>query len=280
MPNRILIIDDDVHFIDSMTSLLGDKGFEVSSANAGEQGFQKVKAESPDVIVLSMTTNNVQGDAMAHSLDLDASITDIPVLYLLDPEKEIDCKLPVEQVLVKTDKPEDLLADVLKFIDKNKVEGGIERRKVVDKIRECADRWKDTKGSLIMILHDIQNHFGYIPRDAAFRLSNFIDVPLARIYEVITFYHYFKLQEPGQHNISVCMGTACYLKGAPKILDEIKNVLNITEGETTEDKKFHLQAVRCVGCCGLAPVMLVDDKVYGKITKKDVIGILAEYTAK
>lgn len=279
MPNKILIIDDDTQFIDKMSGLLGAKGYEVISANAGEQGFQKVKDESPDVIVLSMSTVNVEGEATALSLDMDASITDIPVVYLLDPGcKTLDSKFPVEKVIEKTDKSEDMLDDLVAFIEKNKDEGGRERKATVDQLHALAEKWKDKKGNLIMILHQIQNHYGYVPRDVAFRLSHILDVPLARIYEVITFYHYFKLQEPGKHIISVCMGTACYLKGTPQILDEIKSVLNISEGETTKDKHFHLQAVRCVGCCGLAPVVMVDDKVYGKLTKKDVAGILAEYT--
>jgi len=92
-------------------------------------------------------------------------------------------------------------------------------------ITEIASRWSSKQGSLIMVLHEIQNKYGYIPRDVAMELSRIIDVPLARIYEVITFYNYFKLQPPGKFNIAVCMGTACYLKGAPDILDEISERL-------------------------------------------------------
>jgi NADH-quinone oxidoreductase subunit E len=128
-----------------------------------------------------------------------------------------------------------------------------------------------------MILHEIQGHFGYIPREVALDLSKVLDVPLACIYEVITFYNYFKLEKPGKYNIAVCMGTACYLKGAPEILDTIKDSLDIKEGETTPDGMFHLDAVRCLGCCGLAPVMSINDKIFGKVKKSQVAEILSKY---
>jgi len=111
----------------------------------------------------------------------------------------------------------------------------------------------------------------------AMELSRIIDVPLARIYEVITFYNYFKLQPPGKFNIAVCMGTACYLKGAPDILDEISERLNITIGQTTADGLFHLDAVRCLGCCGLAPVMTINGEIHGKVKKDQVVEILSRY---
>jgi NADH-quinone oxidoreductase subunit E len=128
-----------------------------------------------------------------------------------------------------------------------------------------------------MVLHELQNHYGYVPRDVALQLSQQLDIPLARIYEVITFYNYFKLDPPGKYTIAVCLGTACYLKGAPDLVDEIKNLLNIEEGQTTKDGLFHLDVVRCLGCCGLAPVMSVNGKIYGKVKRSEVMGILSKY---
>lgn len=144
-------------------------------------------------------------------------------------------------------------------------------------ISSLVEKWRDKKGSLIMILHEIQNHYGFVPRDISLQLSKLLDVPLARIYEVITFYNYFKLDPPGKYTISVCLGTACYLKGAPEIVDEIKNLLNIEEGQTTEDGLFHLDVVRCLGCCGLAPVMMINGQIYGKVKRSEVVDILSRY---
>jgi NADH-quinone oxidoreductase subunit E len=140
--------------------------------------------------------------------------------------------------------------------------------------------WKDEEGNLIMILHAIQNQYGYVPREVAMELSRELGVKLARIYEVITFYHYFKLQPPGAHNITVCNGTACYLKGAGELLNELRTQLGVAEGQTTADRQFHLDVVRCIGCCGMAPAMVVDGKTCGHAKPADVAGHIATIRAK
>jgi NADH-quinone oxidoreductase subunit E len=147
-------------------------------------------------------------------------------------------------------------------------------------ISAIAEKWRDKKGSLIMVLHEIQNHYGYVPRNVSLELSKALGIPLARIYEVITFYNYFKLEPPGKFTIAVCLGTACYLKGAPELVDEIKSLLNIGEGETTPDGLFHLDVVRCLGCCGLAPVMMINGQIYGKVKRNEVMGILSKYKSE
>ncbi|OHE89287.1 MAG: NADH dehydrogenase [Verrucomicrobia bacterium RIFCSPLOWO2_12_FULL_64_8] len=135
-------------------------------------------------------------------------------------------------------------------------------------------RWRSEEGNLIMILHAIQNQHGYIPREVAMELSRELGVKLARIYEVITFYHYFKLQPPGLHHVTVCNGTACYLKGAGEIIGEIRTRLGIGEGQTTSDRQFHFDVVRCIGCCGMAPALVVDGKTHGRVKTAEVAGIL------
>ncbi len=139
------------------------------------------------------------------------------------------------------------------------------------------NEWKDKPGSLVTILHKIQEEFGYIPREAAERLSHMSDLPLAKIYGVITFYHYFKTTKPGKYKISVCLGTACYLKGGQDLIEECRNILSLEEGEVTDDGLFSVDPVRCVGCCGLAPVVTVGNDVYGKVTKEELAGIIAKY---
>lgn len=137
--------------------------------------------------------------------------------------------------------------------------------------------WKDKPGSLIMILHRVQQEFTFIPREAAERLAKDLSMPLAKIYGVITFYHYFKTKKPGKHRLAICLGTACYLKGGQNLLEEAESILGITGQEVTEDGLFSIDAVRCVGCCGLAPVMMVGDDVYGKLNKDQVPEIIAKY---
>jgi len=148
---------------------------------------------------------------------------------------------------------------------------------LLPEVSHLIEKWKYKEGNLIMILHELQNYYGYVPRQASLQLSKMLGVPLARIYEVITFYNFFKLSPPGKHRISLCMGTACYLRGGAIILDEIKNILGVEEGQTTKDRLFHLDVVRCLGCCGLAPVVMIDNKVYGKVKKNEVADILSKY---
>lgn len=142
------------------------------------------------------------------------------------------------------------------------------------------EAWKSKPGNLIMVLHKVQEHFGYVPRDVAFEVAARLDVPLAKIYGVITFYHFFKLRKPGKHQIAVCMGTACYLKGGEDIIKEFETIVGIGLNQTTSDGLFSLEAVRCIGCCGLAPVLTVDGEVYGRVTKDQLAGIVAKYRGK
>ena len=139
------------------------------------------------------------------------------------------------------------------------------------------DEWKNKPGSLIMMLHRIQEEFSYVPREAAERLAHEINMPLAKIYGVITFYHYFKTTMPGKHRLAICLGTACYLRGGQDLLDESEAILNIKGDEVTDDGLFSIDAVRCLGCCGLAPVLMIGNEVYGKVTKDQLPEIIAEY---
>ena len=136
--------------------------------------------------------------------------------------------------------------------------------------------WKDKPGNLIMVLHRVQQEFGFIPRKIAFELADLLEVPLAKIYGVITFYNFFKLKKPGRNQIQVCMGTACYLKGGEDIITELEGILGVGLNTVTPDGEFSVEAVRCIGCCGLAPVMVVNGEVHGKVEAKDLHGIIAE----
>lgn len=139
------------------------------------------------------------------------------------------------------------------------------------------DEWKVKPGSLIMILHKTQETFGYISRPAAEKISILTGIPLARVYGVVSFYHFFKTKKPGKHRISICLGTACYLKGGGDALEEARRILNLAPDAVTEDGRFSIDEVRCVGCCGLAPVMTIGTETYGKITKDKLPEIFAKY---
>lgn len=142
------------------------------------------------------------------------------------------------------------------------------------------DEKKNQKGSLMTILHEGQNLFGYLPIEIQQIISKKTGVPIAEIYGVVTFYSQFSLIPKGKHDIGVCLGTACYVRGAQKILDEVCDNLGIGVGGTTPDLSFSIQATRCIGACGLAPVMTISGDVYGKLKSSDVKKILDSYREK
>ena len=136
----------------------------------------------------------------------------------------------------------------------------------------------EKRGALISVLHRAQAIFGYLPKEVQEFVAKKLNIPTAQVYGVVSFYSFFTMEPKGKHPISICLGTACYVRGADKILDLFKEELAIGVGETTPDGKFSLDALRCVGACGLAPVVLVGDKVYGRInTREQVKDIIAEY---
>lgn len=139
------------------------------------------------------------------------------------------------------------------------------------------EEWKDKPGNLIMLLHAIQGEYTYIPREAAEELARIVHIPLAKIYGVITFYHYFKTTKPGKNKIAICLGTACYLKGSQGLIEETESILGIKGEEVTDDGLFSIDPVRCLGCCGLAPVLMIGNDVYGKLTKEQLPEIIAKY---
>jgi NADH-quinone oxidoreductase subunit E len=137
--------------------------------------------------------------------------------------------------------------------------------------------WKTKPGNLIMVLHRVQQTYGYIPRNIAIETADLLEVPLAKIYGVVTFYNFFKLQKAGKYLIQVCLGTACYLRGGDDIIKEFEKQLGVGVNTTTPDGLFSVEAVRCIGCCGLAPAVVVNGEVHGKLTKDDVAKIIEKY---
>ncbi len=147
---------------------------------------------------------------------------------------------------------------------------------IKEQVNKILNNYKIEKDNLIPILNDIQEKYGYIPKIAQVEISNYLDMPLAEIYGVITFYSRFTLEPKGKYNISVCLGTACFVKGSQSILDRLKDRLKIEEGKTTEDGKFSIDTTRCVGACGIAPVFTVNNEVYGHATVKKLDEVLNE----
>lgn len=149
--------------------------------------------------------------------------------------------------------------------------------KMTPEISAFIEEWKSKPGNLIMVLHQVQQTYGYIPRNIAIEISERLSVPLAKIYGVVTFYNFFKLEKAGKYKIQVCLGTACYIRGGDDLLKALEKELGIGLNSTTPDGLFSIEAVRCLGCCGLAPVIVVNGNVHGRLTSKDVPTIIEQY---
>jgi NADP-reducing hydrogenase subunit HndA len=151
------------------------------------------------------------------------------------------------------------------------------KEKDVDQLKQVCKEFNNEPGELINVLHKAQGIFGYLPAEVQEVVAREMHVSVAKVYGVVTFYSFFTMIPKGRHPISICTGTACYVRGAEKVLDEFKKRLNIKVGETSPDGKYSLSCLRCVGACGLAPVVLIGEKTYGRVSPDGVKDILKEY---
>lgn len=152
--------------------------------------------------------------------------------------------------------------------------------KADEDLQKILVKYEKDKSNLIQILNEVQEHYGYVPKSAQLGISEYLDMPMSEVYGVVTFYSRFTLKPKGKYNVAVCLGTACFVKGSEKILDKAKEILGIDVGETTADGKFSIEATRCIGACGLAPVFTINDEVYGKATPELIEKVLEEYKNK
>jgi len=151
------------------------------------------------------------------------------------------------------------------------------KEKDVEQLKQVCKDFNNEPGELINVLHKAQGIFGYLPAEVQEVVAKELNVSVAKVYGVVTFYSYFTMIPKGRHPISICTGTACYVRGAEKVLDEFKKRLSLKVGETSPDGKFSLSCLRCVGACGLAPVVLIGEKTYGRVSPEGVKDILKEY---
>ncbi len=185
----------------------------------------------------------------------------------VDPEKCTGCGECVEHCLVKN-------IVYLEPPDVPKVEYEADER---DKVDEIINRYEGGRESLVPILQGVTNEFNWLPQEMLMRVSEVKQIPIEHILRIATFYKAFSLKPRGEHIITVCVGTACHVKGAPRILERFERELDIKTGETTSDMKFTLEAVRCIGCCGLSPVITVGEDLYGKLSPAKAAKILDKY---
>ena len=171
------------------------------------------------------------------------------------------------------------MSEKLVLQPKNDMEKELPKEKY-DELEKYIDGLEESEGTLIQVLHKAQGIFGYLPRDVQLFVARKLDIFGAKVYGVVSFYNYFNDKPPGEVIINICTGTACFVRGADKIMAQYEEKLGIASGQTTEDGRFTLNAVRCVGACGLAPVVIVGEKVFGRVKAEDLDDIIAKYERK
>lgn len=152
-----------------------------------------------------------------------------------------------------------------------------EVKRTEDRLASILDKYQNKKGLLVSVLQDIQTEFNYLPKDAILKVSQCLNVPLSQVYSVATFFRAFSLEPRGRHIVNVCLGTACHVRGAVKILEKIEQELGIKSGETTKDMRYTLETVNCVGACALGPIAIVDEEYTGQMKTDKVKPLLESY---
>jgi len=148
----------------------------------------------------------------------------------------------------------------------------------VTKINAILKKFPEINGNLTAILNEIQNHFHYLPEAELRYISKKTEIPITQIYSTVAFYNRYSIEPRGKHTISVCLGTACHVKGAEKVMNEVKGKLSIDTGETTDDMDFSLEEIKCIGACSLAPAMMIDEETFGQVKPKQIGKILSQYS--
>ena len=279
---KILVVDDEKTVCESVNKIFSRKGYTVDDSLNAKEAMEKIKKTSYDLVITDMKMPEMGGLELLEIIkDYYPELEVILITgYPSADTEEKATKLGAADYIPKPFTPDEIIEIAEKALKKRKIEKEVEVKEIdviSAKAQEITGRWENKPENIIEMMHDVQNEFNYLPKDVMFKVSENTNVPISKMFNIATFYNAFSLKPKGEHQINICMGTACHVKGASKVLDNLKKRLNIKEGETTEDMRFSLEAVRCVGCCGLAAVMTVDDDLYGEIKLNKIDKIVKKY---
>lgn len=288
---RILIIDDERGMREGCRRILESEGYSVETAENGEVGLSKIRERPFDLALLDLKMPGLSGiEVLKQIRHTRLEIIPIMITGHASVQTAVEAmKLGAFDYVEKPFTPDDLLAIVAKALEGRKEELEAERTlqarreqamaelRRLDVIDDILQKYDYTESGLIAILQDIQRKMNYLPQSVLRFVASRLNVPLTRVYGIATFYKAFSLKPRGRHLINVCLGTACHVRGGVRIMERLERELDIKAGETTYDARFSMESVRCVGCCGLAPVVVIDDNFHGKLTQDKIPKILRQY---
>lgn len=285
MTGNILIVDDEPIVIRSAERVLKAEGYNVEGVLSGREAILRMEENNYDLVLTDLKMPEVDGITLIRWMRKSRPSIGIVVITGYPSQETIKESLELG-IIDYVPKP--FTPAVLTDVTQRAVEW-IRGKVVEEKPKEefppsmlaeldrVINQYRKRPGSSIPVLQRAQEIVGYLPPFIQKRISRGLNIPAAEIHSIVSFYSFFTMKPRGDHTIKVCLGTACYVKGIETVLSKLKAVLKIEVGETTEDRKFSLETVRCVGACGLAPVMVIDHDTYGALTQKKAVGALSQY---
>jgi len=288
---RILVVDDEEGFREGCKLILEPEGFQVDTAADGKEGLEKIKKSFYNLVLVDMVMPGINGLDLLGMIKEEAPET---VAIMITGHATVETAVEAMKkgafnYVMKPFTPDELLEVVKKAIEEkvqpSPVEKVSERPPVsaigdilnVEKLETILKKYNFDDSALISILQDVQKELKYLPEELLRLIADRMNIPLSRVFGLATFYRAFSLKPRGRHHISICLGTACHVKGGPNIKDRLERELGIKTGETTPDGRFSMETVRCVGCCGLAPVIVIDENFHGKLNQSKIPLILSKY---
>jgi NADP-reducing hydrogenase subunit HndA len=285
MAAKILVVDDESIVIKSAERVLRSEGYDVEGVLSGREAMLKLEQDNYDLVLTDLKMPEVDGITLIRWLrNVKPSIR---IVVITGYPSQETIKEALELGIIDY-VPKPFTPAVLSDVTQRALEwgkGGAEAEKpkeefppaMLSELDRVVKEYKNKPGSLIPVLQRAQEIVGYLPPFIQKRIGKGLNISSAEVHSVVSFYSFFTMKPRGDHNIRVCLGTACYVRGIEGVLEKIKDSLKINIGDTTENKKFSLEAVRCLGACGLAPVMVVDQDTYGAMTPKKALEVISQY---
>lgn len=283
---KILIVDDELVVIKSAERVLRSEGYDIEGALGGREAIMKIEQKSYDLVFTDLKMPEVDGITLIRWIKKSKPSIGIVIITGYPSQDTIKeaLELGIIDYVPKPFTPSVLLDVTVRAVEWTK---GIkpEEHKVSEEFPPAMDAelerviydYRKNPGCLIPVLQRAQEIVGYLPPVVQRKISKGLNIPVAEVHSVVSFYSFFTMKPRGDHNIRVCLGTACYVKGIERVVSKITETLRIGVGDTTENRKFSLEGVRCLGACGLAPVMVIDQDTYGAMSPKKAMGIISQY---
>lgn len=285
MKANILVVDDEPVVLKSCERILSPEGFNVLTAERANDAIDILKRDSIDLVITDLKMPEMDGvEFIRHIREIKPDIGVVVITgYPSQESLKETLSLKILDYLPKPFSPALLLDVTIRAIDAKKaVQKEVPQEETIEfiaeKLEDIIKKYRNKPGSLIPVLQEAQEAIGYLPPVVQRYIAKGLNIPVSEVHGVVSFYSFFSMKPKGKHNVRVCLGTACYVKGAEEILRKFKEKLNVDVGEVTRDRLFSLESVRCLGACGLAPVVVVDKETFGAVSQAKVDEILAHYT--